>query len=145
MFPLNGYLNVHPNPPKDTKDLILCDLFDLNKIADNNECDEIRAEHILEYVPKPKIGTILRHWLSKIAKNGYLTIICTDIHIVAKQLLMRTINIGETQAILYGQGELSKCTAIDTNSILEFFIAHGIKPIEKNIDGFNFMIKGQRV
>lgn len=96
----SGYVNIDPfaNPQDPTK--IQCDPGNLAMI-DDNECEELIALDVLDFVNPRDRDNILNHWISKLAHEGSLTIGGREIYDVAKIIFMRAADLNQSNQLLY--------------------------------------------
>lgn len=86
---LTGYMNVDPiGNYNDGRYEVACEPYNrLDNIVDDNECMEIIANDVLDFIEPADIeGTVL-HWVSKIRVGGTLTICGVDFLEVARSLV----------------------------------------------------------
>jgi len=115
----------------------------LENVCDDNECTEILAPQILDFIPKEKHGEFIHHLVSKLRRGGKLIIGGTDIISVALSTFNKQINTSDANQIIYGTSEEPNKVAL---SCLEDCrdIIRGVLKITKQIPGINFIIEGQR-
>jgi hypothetical protein len=144
-----GYVNIDPtlkrlgediileNANDDQTNVIKADVRNLDDVALENECLEIVAEDILDYLQIKESRTVLAHWISKLRHGGKIVVGGTD----------RSIDSESLNEIIHGSFaeswsvKLSHTTMEDLALFLE---SQGIKITKKRIKGFKMIVEGER-
>ena len=146
----NGYINIDPISGSDSGDAegaIKADVRNLDDIIINSECIEIVAEDVLDYLVRVEAISTLRHWVTKLRKGGKIIIGGTDAFEVSKQFCQKIIGVDDFNAIIHGEfsqpwdTKLSHMSLEDLQQQLE---SYGIKIIKRRVNGFKFVVEGER-
>ena len=97
----SGYLNVDPCAP-DGDVRVRGDVADLGPLVDAGEATEVVALGVLDHLPGHAADGVLRHWLSRLAHGGRLTVGVTDAREVARGVLSGALSIEDANERLCG-------------------------------------------
>jgi predicted SAM-dependent methyltransferase len=154
-----GYVNIDPtlkrlgedvvleNANDDQTNIIKADVRNLDEVSLDNECLELVAEDILDYLQINEARSVLAHWISKLRHGGKIIVGGTDIAEVCRMFYKRAIDLESLNEILHGSFQeawsvkLSHTTMEDLISFLE---SQGIKVTKKRIQGFKMIVEGER-
>lgn len=114
-------------------------VFELNKI-DNSSCNEILAKSCLDYIEIENRNNVLYNWISKIRKNGILTITGRDLVGVCKAYLCAEIDDHTLNSLVYNNKQSIGCST----AISQIMKSRGFKIIQNKIDNLEWCISGQR-
>lgn len=107
---LNGFLVIDPTCQPGQNDRVLCqNITNLDDLVDNNECEEIICEEVLDYLPLPARLPALSNYLTKIQHGG--TIVITGLCPYEASRLVhqgQLSNLQQINALLYGTAALRK-------------------------------------
>jgi hypothetical protein len=124
--PMSGYNYITPINGQDLSNLD-------NNVLDN-ECTEIFAPRILDYIPLEKTQTIIERWVKKMRHGGKIVLGGTDIYEVAKLIMTGTIDSKQTNIIIFGNQSGVwgvKRAAISLNDVCDLLIQLGLKNYKK--------------
>lgn len=139
-FHLNGFLLISP---LDGKNPIKIDQF-----VDDGECEEIILEDILDYVPTSQVMNYIKSLSAKLKHGGTLTICGKDIEILSEEFIRGDINIIDFNKLVFGLQNHAwnfKNNFITLNDLNEIFLSLGMKILQRELNGHNFIIKIERV
>lgn len=77
--PLNGYLNIDVLAQPNHQDRVAGDITNLDAVVDNNECQELLAIDVIDFVPLQIRQQTLQNWSNKIAHGGIITVSAVDL------------------------------------------------------------------
>lgn len=136
---LSGYLHVSPangdNP------------IDLDRYVDNNECQEIICDEIINYIPITELYKYIVKLETKIAHYGKLIINSVDSKEITKLYFNDVIDTLTYNNIVYGTRTNTwefKQSVICLDEITSIFNSLNLKILSKKINGYNFIIVGER-
>lgn len=142
--PVNGFLNVDPYFDHDGKTKCAIDNIDC---VDNNECEEIIALDVLEYIPVQLADKTIDHWVSKLAHGGKLTVNATNIRQVARSVINKSVNLDELNEYIYGSQRFDweiKRGMVDLDRLCGAMISKGLKIVSKRLDGLKMFVTAER-
>lgn len=145
-MPRTGYLNL--SPFGDNDQVKLGTYRDLDGFVENNECLEILADTILDYVPFNELSDLFKSLLQKLRKNGKIIIGGTDLSEVCRAYHLGIIDTNDTNKLLHGEQtgawafKHAQLTLIDCVQGLQQL---GLKINKKRLDGFHFVVEAQRI
>lgn len=106
--PLNGFLNLDLAAQPNEQDRVHADIYKLDSLLDNNECDQVILNDSLDYLPFGQARqTALQHVMTKIAHGGQLIIMGTDIREACRLGHLGQLNDQQLNHIVYGMGKKS--------------------------------------
>lgn len=102
--PYSGYINIDPFPKESPANcqVLIGDPRVSVGVAEDNECIEILAPTILNYLHHTEVGPFLQTWIKKLRHGGKLVIGGVDGFEVAKKYARQEINTIEYNSLLYG-------------------------------------------
>jgi len=154
-----GHVNIDPtlkrlgediileNANDDQTNVIKADVRNLDEVALENECLEIVAEDILDYLQINESRTVLAHWISKLRHGGKIIVGGTDIAEVCRMFYKRAIDLESLNEIIHGSFEESwsvKLSHTTMEELVLFLESQGIKVTKKRIEGFKMIVEGER-
>ena len=119
-------------------------LLNLDAVAQPNECTEILADNILDYIPTNNMYDVLKHYASKLRHNGKLIISGTDIVLVAKDIVTQRLNLVEANKIIYGDRTEVKSGMISMFDIIPLIESIGLKVMKKSYNDYIFTLEAVR-
>lgn len=141
---LAGYTNVDPF----SKEGEACDVNNLDKIVDDGEAVEIRANEILCYFNRPDMQFMLSHWIKKLAKNGKLIVIDIDLYDVCRSYTAKQINTDIANLLLHGAQKKNwdyKKVNVSSEDICSYLEEAGLKIKQIRISNGKFIITAEKV
>ncbi len=144
---LNGYINIDPAAPDNQNGILKAELDKLDPFIDDAECEEIRAINVLEFYSIHQVGLVLKHWISKLAHGGVLTIGCVDIREISKALCNIDISIEDTNLFIHGLQRNPiefKRSSYTVTQISEVLKNKGLKILSKKVDNLQCIVKAVR-
>jgi hypothetical protein len=144
--PQKGYLNIRSqavNKESDDEVVVVQNLFELNEHLDDSECDEIVIDHVLDYLPFTLTTGAIKYWISKLRKNGEITIQSTELVSVARGIGDLNFNPSVGQRLLYGESGTKKncCTIFQVLPILK---EAQLKIVKRKTSDYTFIVTGRR-
>lgn len=131
-----GYHNISPingdNP------------FDLQ--INDNECTEIIADNILDYIPHSQLIPVLTHYVSKMRHGGKIILGGTDL-IESMKVLLSDMNIEESNSRLFGNQKHIwdfKKGGYTCDIIAKCLQSLGLRIILKRIENCRFIVEAKR-
>lgn len=143
--PLNGYTTIDPIGGDTTK--ICLDYRNLDSVVQTNECTEIYAPSILNYIHNAELDSIIKHYVSKLRHGGKLIIGGSDIRDIAKKIIKEEISLEDANKLLYGIAPfvwITKRGAYTMYDISSMLKTMGLKIITQKCDETKFIIEAQR-
>jgi hypothetical protein len=143
--PKNGYLNIDPYFEAEGK--TKADLGNLNEYVDDNECSQILALDILEYLPVPVADQILNHWISKLAHNGQLILSATNVRQVCKCIINKSLPLDVSNELLYGSQRYDwevKRGMVDIERLTSALQSKGLRILSKRLNGLQMCVVAER-
>ncbi len=144
---LNGYINIDPSAPPNSQGILQGEPDKLDNLIDDAECEEIRAINVLEYYSIHQVGLVLKHWISKLAHGGTLTIGCVDVREVSKAVCNADISIEDTNLFLHGLQRSPidfKRSNYTVSQIAEVLKNKGLKVVSKKVENLQCIVKAIR-
>ena len=147
--PFSGYINIDP-APKETPsecEVVVGDPRISIGVAENNECIEILAPNMLNYLHRTELVNFVSSWTGKLRHGGKIILGGVDGYEIAKKYSRKEINTEEYNTLLYGP---AKCAwgyylgAVSLNDITELLESLGLKIIKREIVGLQFIVIGVR-
>ena len=154
-----GYVNIDPtlkrlgediileNASDDQTNVIKADVRNLDDVSLDNECLEVVAEDILDYLQINEARSVLSHWISKLRHGGKIIVGGTDIAEVCRMFYKRAIDLESLNEVLHGSFQESwsvKLSHTTMESLASFLESQGIKVTKKRIEGFKMIVEGER-
>lgn len=82
--PSNGYMNIDVLANPQDQDRISGDIVNLDSLVDNNECEQLLAINVIDFIPLQIRQQVLTNWMGKIAHGGLLILSAMDLKEVAR-------------------------------------------------------------
>jgi len=147
-IPYSGYINIDPDPiveeDKGIKNVIKNIYTNIDEYVDDNECLEILAKNILDYIKNDQIESYLLHLRKKINKNGELIIGGTDIDLVLSDYLNGGMNEEKFNLLLFGEQNrpsLFKRGITTLKNIVNISIKCGFVVTEQFSENYNMFVR----
>lgn len=106
-IPFSGYLNIDPNPiieqDKNFDNIVKNSILNIDAYVDDNECEEILAPNVLNYISYKKIPVFLLHLKKKLKKDGELIIGGSDFSLLSRSLNFEAIDLNTLNEFLFGK------------------------------------------
>ncbi len=121
-------------------------IYDLDKYADHNECEEVLCE-LADYVPTAKLQQFITSLTTKLAHKGKLTVIGTDALQVTHAFKNGKIDIIEFNKLVYGERTKVwnfKQSLVSLHDVHAIMKAAGLKIITKRLSDFQYLLVGER-
>lgn len=116
---LNGFLNLDLAAQPNENDRIHADIFKLDNLIDNNECDQIIINDSLDYLPFGQARqTALQHVMTKVSHGGKLIITGSDLYEVCRLGHLGQLDSQTLNSIVYGIGKKSFCRPNDNAQVI---------------------------
>lgn len=139
----SGYVNINPLASPDDPSFIRANINELSIYVDDGEAQEIIALDIVDFVPVQEKENIVRHWLSKLALGGTITIGGNDIGQVAKAFTFNQLELSQTAELLYG-GQLARSGLVTCTQMRKILEGGGLKIVEARLNNFSYYVKARR-
>lgn len=143
---LNNYINIHPFDDSNGK--VKGDITKLDFVADDGECEEIRAIDILEYFYAWQTDDIIEGWVKKLRIGGKLILSFAEMYEVANNIAHYTISMKKANYYLFGKQESTWDTKKCSLSIVQmsqFLEGLGLKIRLKRIKDAQGIIIAERI
>lgn len=140
----SGYVNINPLADPNNPDFIRSNIDNLSIYVDDGEATEIIALDLIDFIPLQEKESVMKHWLSKLAIGGTITIGGTDLYQVAKAFALNQLKLGETAAFLYGDN-LSRSGLITCAQMKKILEDSGLKVLEARLNNFSYHVIAERV
>ena len=151
-----GYVNIDPtlkrlgediileNASDDQTNVIKADVRNLDDVSLDNECLEVVAEDILDYLQINEARSVLSHWISKLRHGGKIIVGGTDIAEVCRMFYKRAIDLNAVLHCSFQESWSVKLSHTTMVSLAAFLESQGIKVTKKRIEGFKMIVEGER-
>jgi len=122
-------------------------LNDISNLVENNECTEILAPSIINYLPFNQLQQTISNWVSKLRHGGKIIIGGYDMYEIAKRIVRGEIETDLANVLLYGQQinvwdvQRSQITLTD---LVDLMTHLGLKVIKKKLDGVEMIVEAVR-
>lgn len=138
-----GYVHVDPKPqnqsiPSYPKSL---DELDLDTIVENNECVEIVAGELINFIPVSKLFDILGQISRKLRHGGKLTIGGTDLYAMSVAVINGMLNPREVNDAIYSE---SHKAMIPMNDVADLLTKLGLVVTNRELNGISYIIQAER-
>lgn len=138
-----GYIHIDPKPvnteiPAYTAGL---NALNLDNIAENNECTDIIAGELLNFIEIGKLYSTLSHLAMKLRHGGKLCIGGIDCRLLALSIINGSLNPKEYNDIIYGENRLGMFPSEDVVSIL---LNCGLDIVTREVNSINYLIVCER-
>ena len=139
---LAGYVNIDAVVHSDNKER--GDILELDWIAQENSCQEIRAVDIIDYVDISQKENVLKHWVSRLKKGGLITLGGFDLYLTARAIHKHELSFQDASNILYGVAgpSISKSGLLALAPLKEFLKALGVQITSTKLDNNRYIVKG---
>jgi len=141
----SGYTNICPLGGEGN---IADGYINLDQYAENGELEELVVTEAAEFLDINQLNIALNNWYSKIAYGGSITIEGTDLRRICNAFILQQITPEQANHLIFGSQsnvfEFKK-TGISLNEIAQTMAQFGFKIIKKRIDGFRFVVTGERI
>jgi hypothetical protein len=148
--PYSGHINIDPCP-KMTEDnqceVVVGDPRLSVGVAENNECIEILAPNMLNYLHHTELRPFIEAWAKKIRKGGKFVLGGVDGYDIAKRYARQEITTDQYNQLIYGPEKtawgyyLGNSTVAEITSILESI---GFRVLSRNSESGSFIVTGVR-
>ncbi len=121
--------------------------FDIDKFADDGECEEIVLEDILSFVPFPNIKLYLQKAASKLAHNGRLIVSGTDVLEVCKEYYFGRIALQHFNELVLGDKSHAwafKQSGITLFEVRQYLSEIGLQIIQQKLPYLEYSITAKR-
>ena len=122
--PRNGYLNITSRPlygKFDTSTEILMGRFDnLNPIVEDNSCDIIVFNKVLNIMPPEVLFKVMSHWRDKLKVGGILKISYIDIRRLSLYMFRGDMDLGQIHNMVFGEDYINR-SVLDLKTIQSTF------------------------
>jgi hypothetical protein len=145
---LNGYLNAD-QLFNGQNDRVQAELQDLDPIVDHNECDEVLALDILDFIPLSLRAKTLNGWMTKVAHGGTITVSCLDLSEFTRKVYNGDLkDTYQVNQILFGPVTTawsirkSVCTLSET---VQMIMSTGqFDVVSQRFDGVHYIVTAKR-
>ena len=124
----NGFVAVNPSRGN------------LDGVVEAGEASEVVALDVLDYFKLDQQQDLLRHWASRLAPGGVLTVSCTDIYEVARSLALGFADEGWASQMLYGAPEARKAVQFSEKSLSHILASMGLQAISRRVEGYQCIV-----
>jgi hypothetical protein len=133
----SGVTNVDPFCSSPLENYIKGNVFDLDWLADHNECQEIIALDILPWVAAVETDKVLNNYLKKLAHGGRLTLSVPDFGEISRGFLAGKLSLEDVNYLLYGYANGHIKGAVFTiNQLAEVLKNKGMKILLKKVENY---------
>lgn len=141
----SGYKNICPVGGDGN---IMDGYINIDQYCENGEVSELLVTEAAEFLSISQLDMALTNWYKKIAYGGTITIEGTDLRRVCNAFINQQITPEQANTLIFGSQinvfEFKK-TGISLNQIAQSMAQFGFKIVRKRIDGFRFVVTGERV
>lgn len=136
---IEGYLKISP--------MLGHYLNDISNLVEDNECLEILAPTIINYLPFNQLQQIITGWVSKLRHGGKIVLGGTDLYEISKRVTRGEIDTDLANVLIYGQQtgvwdvKRSQLNLKDVSDLLSHL---GLKIITKKLDGIDMVVEAIR-
>jgi len=143
--PIVGYTNIDAAIPTSTKDKIAGNVFNLDALVDDGECDEIIARNIINLCPVKDVGKVVKNWVNKLQHGGTLTVGTVDLKELSRAVHLGVVDVPTATQVLFGDQEnIWRKSVMDIEILEALMERYGLKVINKSFDGIIGLVSGQR-
>jgi hypothetical protein len=139
----SGYVNINPLASPDDPNFIRANVNELGLYVDDGEAKEIIALDLIDYVPIQEKENIVRHWLSKLALGGTITIGGNDLGQITKAFAYNQLELSQAAELLYGN-QLARSGLVTCAQMRKILEGGGLKIIESRLSNFSYYVKAER-
>lgn len=130
--PVNPDIPAYPNPLSE---------IDLDTIVDNNECTEIVAGELINFVPAEKLVNVIGQISRKLRHGGRLCIGGTDLYAFSVAVINGVLNPLEANEAIYSK---AKESMIPMNDVADLLIRLGLVITNRELNGISYTILAER-
>lgn len=137
--PMSGYLYVSPSQGQD--------LSNLDNVLADNECNEIFAEDMIDYLPLNKMMPVVTHWVKKLRHNGKIILGGTDVYELSKRVVRGEINTIQANELLFGNQDSTwsvKRGQINMKDLVDLLQELGLKVTKKVLVDMTMVVEAVR-
>lgn len=137
--PMSGYAYVNPKYGQD--------IYNLDNILADNECNEIFAENIMDYIPLNKMMPAVTHWVKKLRHNGKIILGGTDVYELSKRVVRGEINTIQANELLFGNQDSTwsvKRGQINMKDLVDLLQELGLKVTKKVLVDMTMVVEAVR-
>ena len=140
---IKGYCHVDPKPVTDNVVPYEGELENINldKICDNNECTDIIAGELINYIPVDKVFAVLSHVCMKLRHLGRITVGGTDSRMLALGIVNGGLDPAEANKVIYAEGHKS---ILPMNDMALLLSKIGLVVLSREFNGVNYLITAER-
>lgn len=140
---MKNYLHIDPHPLNSNIPAYNGQLEDLNldNIVDNNECTEIVAGELINYIPVEKVFNILNHVCMKLRHGGRIVVGGTDVRVVSLGVVNGSLDPKEFNNIVFADGNKS---ILPMNDMADILCKIGLTILSREFNGVNYLITAER-
>lgn len=140
--PIEGYLQLDPIPREDSP-AIATSLADLNLdiYCENNECTEILAPELLDYIPFHKVFNFLHMLHRKMRLGSRLIIGGTEPRLLARSIIDGELDQKQYNQIVYSDG---KSGTVPCSDLCEMLKSVGLQVVSRKLDGVTYIVEACR-
>lgn len=140
---IKGYCHVDPKPA--TENVVpyegQLENLNLDAVCDNNECTEIIAGELINYIPVDKVFAVLSHVAMKLRHAGRITVGGTDSRMVGLGIVNGGLDPAEVNRVLYAEGHKS---ILPMNDMALLLSKVGLIVLSREMNGCNYLITAER-
>lgn len=147
--PFSGYVNIDPFPkpsPADC-DQVIGDPRVSIGVAEDNECIEILAPNIVNYIHHTELMNFITEWAKKLRHGGKFILGGVDGFDVAKRYARQEITTQEYNAMLYGPQKTAWGYFLGNmplHEITNIFEGIGLRIEKREVNNGHFIVVGVR-
>ena len=140
---IKGFIHIDPKPAEENVPAYNGLLEDLNLdgIVDNNECTEIIAGELINFIPVEKVFTVLTHVCMKLRHGGRIIVGGVDARMLALGMFNGGVDPKEFNNILYAEGHKSVLPMNDMAALLSKI---GLIVTSREMNGVSYLISAER-
>lgn len=139
----SGYVNINPLADPNSPDFIRSNIDNLSIYVDDGEAKEIIALDLIDFVPIQEKENIVRHWLSKLALGGTITIGGNDLWQITKAFTFNQLELTQAAELLYGS-QLARSGLVTCSQMRKILEGGGLKIIESRLSNFSYYVIAER-
>lgn len=121
--PRSGYVNVNPSQGN------------LDGLVEAGEASEMVALEVLDRFRPEEQPVYLRHWASRLAPGGTLTVSCPDLFEVARFLVTGNYSEAGASQILYGSPQSRRAVVYSDKTLSEELTGMGLQIVSRRVQG----------
>jgi len=148
-----GYTNLDPYPIFSNKgqafstEKVMGDVQNLDNIADDGECEKIRAMEVLDYVTLANKIPVIHNWMKKLQHGGILTVSGFDLYSISLSIKNGVLEGDEARLVLYGPPSFPfgvRQGLFTIEEVVNIFTASGLNILKKSVANYQYLVSGQR-